>query len=191
VDDSDIPGTHSGWGVTARHVQQLLGGDNKLALQYGQGGGVGFGIPDSLVLDSGVTRLRIVDVLTFQPTPAFGGQFGVIFQHDELDPGSQNWLTIGGRASYALSQHFKLLLEVGHDNVKAEGGDARSLTKITFAPVIAAAEAFTTRPELRLFYTFATWNDAARVAGIDSGGIYAPTDKTSGSTFGIHAETWW
>ena len=40
---SNDPDTHGGWGVTLQHVQQLLGGDNKLALQYGRGGGTGFG----------------------------------------------------------------------------------------------------------------------------------------------------
>jgi maltoporin len=190
LDYSDNPATHSGWGATVRHVQELLGGTNKLAIQYGQGGGVGFGIPDSLVLESGVTRLRIVDVLTIQPTTAIGGQAGVIFQHDELDPGSQDWISIGGRVSFAFTEHAKLLLDVGHDSVNPAVGDQRSLTKITFGPAISAGEAFTSRPELRLFYTFATWNDAARIAGIDSGGIYSTTDKTSGSTFGLHAETW-
>jgi maltoporin len=191
VDYSDNDDTHSGWGATVRHVQEMLGGTNKLAIQYGQGGGTGFGIPDSLVLESGVSRLRIVDVLTIQPTAEFGGQLGVIYQRDDLDPGTQTWLSVGARGSYALSEHFKLILEAGHDNVKPEGGDARSLTKITFAPAISATQGFMTRPEFRLFYTFAAFNDAAREANVDSGGIYTATTKTSGSSFGIQAETWW
>jgi maltoporin len=51
--------THGGWGVTFQYVQDLLGGNNKLAFQYGKGGGTGFGTlsrfyyPDfSLNLDS-------------------------------------------------------------------------------------------------------------------------------------------
>jgi maltoporin len=191
VDDSDVAGTHSGWGVTVRHVQKALGGDNKLAFQYGQGGGTGFGIPDSLVNDSDVTRMRIVDVFTFQPLPWFGGQLGVIYQRDDADAGGQNWLTVGARPVIGFNEYFKLLVEIGHDSVKPEGGETRSLTKITVAPAISAGQAFTSRPELRLFYTFATWNDAARGAGVDSAGIYTPTDKTSASTFGIHGETWW
>ena len=35
--------THGGWGVTVQFVQKVLGGDNKLAFQYGRGGGTGFG----------------------------------------------------------------------------------------------------------------------------------------------------
>jgi maltoporin len=48
-----------------------------------------------------------------------------------------------------------------------------------------------TRPELRLFYTYAMWDDAARGANIDSGSLYRNTNKRSGATFGLQGETWW
>jgi maltoporin len=49
------------------------------------------------------------------------------------------------------------------------------------------------RPELRLFFTYAQWNEAAAVPGIDSGRIYSQDypDKLSGMTFGLQGETWW
>src|SRR5205807_7568167 len=40
---SNDPASHSGWGGTFQFVQRVLGGDNKLAVQYGRGGGTGFG----------------------------------------------------------------------------------------------------------------------------------------------------
>src|SRR5206468_9858699 len=40
---SSNPASHGGWGVTVQFVQTLLGGKNKLAFQYGRGGGTGFG----------------------------------------------------------------------------------------------------------------------------------------------------
>ena len=43
VDFSNDPNTHGGWGGTFQYVQKALGGDNKLAVQYGRGGGTGFG----------------------------------------------------------------------------------------------------------------------------------------------------
>ena len=48
-----------------------------------------------------------------------------------------------------------------------------------------------TRPELRLFYTYALWNEAARIATVDSGMLFTNTIYLSGSTFGVQAETWW
>ena len=46
------------------------------------------------------------------------------------------------------------------------------------------------RPELRLFYTLARWNAAARGATVDSGLVYTATNLTEGSIFGLQAETW-
>ena len=47
------------------------------------------------------------------------------------------------------------------------------------------------RPELRLFFTFAQWNEAARGLGIDPGKVYRSTDYLSGVNVGLQAETWW
>ena len=46
---------------------------------------------------------------------------------------------------------------------------------------------FLTRPELRLFATYAGWNDNAK--GSVGGAAFA--DKTSGLTVGAQVEAWW
>jgi maltoporin len=193
--------THGGWGVTVQHVQKLLGGDNKLAFQYGRGGGTGFGTlarfyyPDfSLYFAPSEVRLRIVDVLTIQPTDWLGAQVGLVYQHDDLGNAGQktDWYSAGTRVSYAFTKHAKLLGEVGYDRVKkSNGSEPQWLAKFTIAPAIAAAKGFWTRPELRLFYTWAVWNEAARTATVDSGRLYTATNFLSGATFGLQAETWW
>jgi maltoporin len=94
--------------------------------------------------------------------------------------------------SVAFTEHFKLLGEAGYDRVvKSNGAAPQFLTKLTVAPAITTGKGFLTRPELRLFYTWALWNDAARTASIDSGMLYTSTLFLSGSTFGMQAETWW
>ncbi|HKO53240.1 MAG TPA: carbohydrate porin [Polyangiaceae bacterium] len=200
---SDDPATHGGWGVTLQHVQQLLGGNNKLAFQYGRGGGTGFGTlarfyyPDfSVRHELKESRVRVVDVLTVQPTPWLGAQAAFVYQHDDLGTpgtgGKTDWISAGTRIGYAFTEHAKLLGEVGLDHVKKNNGaDAQWLAKFTIAPAITVGKAFMSRPELRLFYTWAMWNEAARTASIDSGRLYTATDKLSGATYGIQAETWW
>ncbi|MEO8902096.1 MAG: carbohydrate porin [Polyangiaceae bacterium] len=192
--------THGGWGVTVQHVQQLLGGNNKLAFQYGKGGGTGFGTlgrfyyPDfSLYHDPAESRIRVVDVLTVQPTDSLGGQGAFVYQHDDLGGGNTtNWMSAGARLAYAFTEHFKLLGEVGYDHVtKSNGSNPQMLTKLTIAPAITAGKGFNSRPELRLFYTWAMWNEAARGATVDSGHLYTDTLKLSGATFGVQGETWW
>ena len=200
---SNDPATHGGWGVTVQHVQQLLGGDNKLAFQYGRGGGTGFGTlarfyyPDfSVRHELSESRVRVVDVLTIQPTEWLGAQAAFVYQHDDLGtPGlgaKTDWYSAGTRLGWAFTEHAKLLGEVGFDRVKKNNGaDPQFLAKFTVAPAITAGKGFMTRPELRLFYTWAMWNEAARTATVDSGSVYTTTNKLSGATFGLQAETWW
>jgi len=199
---SNNPSTSGGWGVTFRFVQKVLGGDNKATFQYGKGAGTGFGTlaryyyPDfSLYNDPKELRIRFVDVLTIQPGNGwFGAQAAFVYQHDDLGNAGQvqNWLSAGGRVSAGITEHFKVLGEVGFDRVtKSNGSPAQYLTKLTIAPTISTGRGLLTRPELRLFFTWAMWNEAARTATVDSGMLYTSTDFLSGSIFGVQAETWW
>lgn len=193
--------THGGWGVTLQHVQKLLGGENKLAFQYGKGGGTGFGTlsrfyyPDfSLYFDPTETRLRVVDVLTIQPTESLGAQVGLVYEHDDLGNAGQktDWYSAGARLSWGFTEHAKLLGEAGYDRVKKSNGSTPQwLAKFTIAPTLAAAKGFWARPELRAFYTYAMWNETARGATIDSGRLYTNSLLLSGSTAGLQAEAMW
>jgi maltoporin len=201
--DSGNTNTHSGWGITLQHVQDVLGGTNKIALQYGKGGGTGFGTlsrfyyPDfSIYWGASESRMRVTDVLTIQPTDYLGAQVGVVFQRDSLgqEGSKQDWYSAGTRLSWSFTDHAKLLGEAGYDRVKkANGADPQWLAKLTIAPALAGAKGFWGRPEIRLFYTWAVWNEYARTATIDSGRIYTDTYKNllSGSIFGIQAEAMW
>jgi len=202
ADYSDNSSTSGGWGVTFRFVQKMLGGDNKIAVQYGRGAGTGFGTlaryyyPDfSLYNSPNESRFRVVEVLTIQPGNAwFGAQATVVYQHDDLGNGGQrqDWWSAGGRASVGVTENFKVLGEVGFDRVtKSNGAPPQYLTKVTIAPTLSTGRGLLTRPELRLFYTWAVWNEAARTATIDSGRLYTTTDFLSGSTFGLQAEASW
>lgn len=200
-DTNGNPVTHGGWGATVQHVQQLLGGDNKLALQYGRGGGTGFGTlsrfyyPDfSLYFTSSESRLRLVEVLTIQPLEWLGAQGAFVYQHDDLGNSGlkTDWISAGMRVAWGFNKYAKLLGEVGYDHVKkSNGSDPQLLAKFTIAPALSTGRSLMARPELRLFYTWAMWNEAARTASIDSGHVYTTTDLLSGSTFGVQGETWW
>ncbi len=193
--------THGGWGATVQFVQQVLGGENKLAVQYGRGGGTGFGTlarfyyPDfSIYFAPAEFRVRVVDVLTIQPHPWFGTQAAIVYQHDDLGVQGQktDWYSAGTRLSFAPLRHAKLLTEVGYDQIKKNNGsNPQYLIKFTPALAITADQGFWARPELRLFWTYAQWNSTARTATIDSGRLYTTTNYLSGSSFGLQAETWW
>jgi maltoporin len=199
---SNNPATHGGWGGTFQFVQQVLGGDNKLAIQYGRGGGTGFGTlarfyyPDfSVRHDLAESRFRLLDVLTIQPTRWLGAQLAGVFQRDDLGSGQgsvTDWYSTGGRVGIGFTEHAKVLGEAGFDLVKkSNGADPQWLAKFTGAVAITAGRAFLTRPEVRVFGTYATWNVPARTANVDSGQLYTTTAFLSGITFGLQAETWW
>ncbi|WP_369959493.1 maltoporin [Pseudomonas benzenivorans] len=196
-----IEGAHSGWSITAQHKQQDfldLGGTNTLALQYGPGPGTALGSTGDVLLDDSAKRYRLVEFFDWQIAPRLGGQFLVVYQKDErADMDDENWLSVGGRASYAFTEQFKLVGELGHDQVDASGG-TRKLSKFTVAPTWSpAGPGFWARPELRLYYTYASWNQAAQEAASRMAAGSALSDSGAfgsarhGSNFGVQVEYWW
>jgi maltoporin len=199
--------THGGWGATLQHVQDVLGGNNKLAIQYGKGGGTGFGTlarfyyPDfSLRPNVTQSRLRILDVLTIQPVDWFGAQVVGVYQRDDEGTGVSGavttWYSAGARASFAFVEHAKAIGEFGYDQVNKSNGsqtDPQTLAKGTLALAVSSGKALMARPELRLFTTYARWSETARIAVIDSARIYTDNYPTylSGWTFGLQGEAWW
>jgi maltoporin len=197
-----IEHAYSGWSVTAQHKQADflgLGGTNTLALQYGPGPGTALGSTGDVLLDRSAKRYRLVEFFDWQATPRWGGQAQFVYQKDKRAEGKdeQNWLSVGARTSYAFTEQFKLVGEVGHDRVEAEGG-TRKLNKFTVAPTWSpSGPGFWTRPEVRLYYTYASWNQAAQRAASELAAGSALSDSGAfgsarhGSNFGMQVEYWW
>ncbi|WOB08450.1 carbohydrate porin [Piscinibacter gummiphilus] len=104
------------------------------------------------------------------------------------------WFMIGARTDTHLSGPFRFLAEVGHDQVKPDGGGAtQNLTKGTLAVAASAGKEAGSRPTVRLFVTHAIWNDAVRTAGglssTNTRQVFG--DKKSGTSVGVQAESWW
>jgi len=198
IADPDRGDSNSGWSVTAQHEQVgFLGGSNTFAVQYGEGPGTGLGYTGNVQLDDSAKSWRVVEFFDWQVTPRFSGQFQVVYQKDKRQGGDQDWISVGMRPVYALTEEFKLVAEVGHDQVDAEAG-TRKLTKFTIAPTWSpAGPDFWARPEFRLYYTYAQWNDAAQDAAnvIAAGSALSETgafgSAQHGSNFGVQVEYWW
>ncbi|MBB3105190.1 maltoporin [Azomonas macrocytogenes] len=197
IQKPDSSNAHSGWALSAQHMQAGVqgSGTNTFALQYGRGPGTGLGFTGNPTLDDSNKSWRLVENLVWQITPRFSGQFEVVYQKDiRTDSDDQRWLSIGVRPVYALTEHIKLQAEVGRDQIKAPDG-TRQLTKFTIAPAWSfAGMEYWARPELRVYYTYATWNKAAQRAAdpgstLSSTGAFG-TDR-HGSNFGAQLEWWW
>ena len=199
IADPDRGDSNSGWSVTAQHEQiGFLGGSNTFAVQYGEGPGTGLGYTGDVTLDESAKSWRVVEFFDWQVTPRFGGQFQAVYQKDtRQDGGDQDWISVGVRPVYALTEEFKLVAELGHDQIDAEAG-TRKLTKFTIAPTWSpAGPEFWARPEFRLYYTYAQWNDAAQEAAnlMATGSALSETgafgSAQHGSNFGVQVEYWW
>ena len=200
---SNNPATHGGWGVTLQLRAEAARRRQQAGLPVRQGGGNGLRHARALLLPRllALQRPRASSGFgssTCSPfNPATAGlalRLAVVFQHDDLGNSGQvtDWLSAGARVSVAFTEHFKLLGEAGYDRVtKSNGSPEQYLTKLTIAPTISSGRGLLTRPELRLFFTWAVWNEAARIATIDSGMLFTNSIYLSASTFGVQAETWW
>jgi len=182
-------GGRKGAGLTARLDQDDLFGTglkNMAWIQYAQGStslSANFG---NLMWGQDSKNWRVVESVNWQKG-AIGGQALVLFAAEKNGDGVKtNSATVGGRVSYAVTKNFKMLGELGFSQVKPEGLETRHLTKLTIAPTLSTGPDFWTRPELRLYATFAKWNKAAG----DVTGQDGFADKTSGNSFGAQIE-WW
>lgn len=199
VDEPDEGNATSGWALTVQHLQEeVLGGTNTLALQYGRVPGNALGYTGNESVGPQARTWRVVEYLQWQTTRRFGGGVQLVYQKDQRrDGGDQEWWSVGIRPTYALSEQFKLVAELGHDQVDAEDG-TRKLSKFTIAPTWSpTGPGFSDRPEIRLYYTYASWNRAAQRAAdelsagtaLSTSGAFA--DARHGSNVGVQIEHWW
>lgn len=176
------------------HTQNnVLGGFNRIALQYGRGvvANLSPGAP-AFGAGSSDKAWRIVEQLMVQPEGTNWTGMGTFVYEDQI--GKQKWISYGARPQYHFNDRWSLAVDFGHDEVKPDGASRRTLNKITIAPQISAGRQFFSRPVLRAFYTYARWNDAAQAAApagdtLSATGVFG--SSTNGSTFGIQAEAWW
>ena len=117
-------------------------------------------------------------MLTIQPLDWLGGQVAGVYQHDTNYLGSPglttNWYSAGGRAAVAFAKHGKLLGEAGYDRASTGAARSQYLAKFTGAIALTADRGFLSRPELRLFYTWARWNPTAATAPGSTPAIFTP-----------------
>ncbi|ACO78894.1 LamB type porin [Azotobacter vinelandii CA] len=196
----DSEDAHSGWSVAVQHKQEgFLGGKyNTFALQYGEGAGTRLGYTGDSELDKENKSWRMVEYFDWQTTERFGGQFQLVYQKDVRPDGdNMRWLSVGVRPVYAFTETFKVSAEIGHDQIKATDG-TRKLTKFTIAPTWSpGGPGFWARPELRLYYTYATWNEAAQRAATEMNPESALSETGAfgtdrhGGNFGVQVEYWW
>jgi len=195
IEKASYPGSASGWQITAQHRQSgLFGvGNNTFALQYGRGPGTGLG-GTFVGAPKGLSRFRLVEAFDWQ-VDRLGGQATVVFQRTSLGNTDVDWISAGVRPVYAIRDNVKLALEVGYDRADTAVGKTAQLGKATLAAAWSPkGPNWTQRPEFRVYYTRAHWNEAAQAAAspgsaLSSTGAF--DNARHGGNFGVQIEHWW
>jgi maltoporin len=167
-----------------------IGGSNVVWVQYAQGSAyanMGFG---GLTDPSSTKTQRIIESVTWQ-LGNFGGQGIIGYTEHKSTAGSVKYTSLGGRGSWAFTNNFKLVGELGYDKVNQVSGLPNTdMWKLTVAPTVAFDRGFWARPEIRLYGTYGSWNDGANTASGPTG--YGDLgNKKNAFTYGIQGEVWW
>jgi maltoporin len=198
-----------------QHNINLLGGRNKLTFQYGTGSAAPLTNYAQFDNSSKSKQWRLVEDFVVNPTDQFSlavvGTYADYTQRYSNAPGNVNapWNSakqwgLGLRPVFNFTELMGIAVEGGMQSLDPSGNvKANTLWKVTPAFIVHPAPgpggAFFTRPELRIFATYASWNTESQQAGIFGQGA-CPTNTAPGQvygcdknglTFGAQVESWW
>ncbi len=203
IAESDMDDT--GYMLTLEHTQgEFFGGFNKFVVQYAtdamtahclgsNGQGVSALTSDNLdgndfyrIMDHGVVGLG--ENVEMQYLASYNN-----LSFKETGKPDQTWISLGVRPVYFWNDIMSTAVELGYDQVdnafKTDAGDWKDskLTKLTVAQQWPAGRGYWARPQIRVFGTYANWNDDSK--GQIGGEAFA--NDTDGFTFGVQMEAWW
>lgn len=188
-----------GWMFTAEHTQSILKGFNKFVLQYATDAmtSKGNGRSDGGSINNDGFMWRVLDHGAVSLDERWDLMYVGMYQNIDLEnKDGTEWWTIGVRPMYKWTSIMSTLLEVGYDNVKSQlTNDTNSQYKITLVQQWQAGNSIWSRPALRIFATYAKWNEKW---GYNDGVVARDTRATTYSrgdnsewSFGAQMEIWW
>ncbi len=193
----------NGYMITAEHTQgNFFGGFNKFVVQYAT---------DSMTSwNSGHSQggsnannghmLRLINHGAISLTDKIELMYALIYEKTDLDKATWNedlgrnvsgktWYSAGIRPMYKWTDNMSTLLELGYDRIKdQETGLKNDLTKVTIAQQWQAGNSIWSRPAIRVFGTYAHWNDKFDTQKRTDAGYKA---KDGEFIAGVQFEAWW
>ncbi|WP_018605439.1 maltoporin [Uliginosibacterium gangwonense] len=191
-----------GYALTAQYTLGVLGGFNRVHFSFAKdGASLSHGAKWWADNTYKYTGMQVMDHLVFS-SGKFNGSAVVGFQSEKDVPWyngtTRKEMTVGFRPWYHIDDLYSIGGEVGHINVKPENnGKTQILNKVTVAGQLSAGMDYWSRPVLRLYYTYAKWNDALKGSNVTCTGRDCKTladgfaNATNGSTYGLQFEAWW
>ncbi|MGJ0579147.1 maltoporin [Xenorhabdus bovienii] len=192
--------------LTAEHTQSMLGGFNKFVVQYATDAMTSYnsGHSEGASVNNDGHMLRILNHGAINITDKWDLMYLAMYQNIDRDNRNGNtWYTVGVRPMYKWTPIMSTLLEVGYDNVKSQRTkDTNNQYKITLAQQWQAGDSIWSRPAIRLFTTYAKWDEkwgyanknddyTKGVAYSDSSSHRFSRGNSDEFTFGAQFEAWW
>jgi maltoporin len=176
--------------LMVKHSQgNIMNGGNNLAIDYKTGCFLNDGCNENL------WRLTVSEDLLIQPTKQFALNLAAIWMYDQNATKDKiNGIGVGIRPLLKLADHFAIQGDAGYFYNKSDvsGSKANTMFKGTIAPTITPFTdgfAWSVRPEIRFYVTYASWNKEQNGTTGFGGGTFGP-DATSGVTYGAMVDTW-
>ena len=181
-----------GYMATAEYTQgNFFGGFNKFTAQYAKDSMVdGPGHAYGSLADNRGHMLRLINQGTFQASDKVEVMYALIYQKNDLDnKQGKTWYSAGIRPMYKWTDTMSTLLEVGYDRIKDQAtGKKNDLMKYTVAQQWQAGSSIWARPAIRVFGTYAHWNDKFNQSARTDAGYKAKDGEFIG---GVQFEAWW
>ena len=199
-----------GWMFTAEHTQSMMKGFNKFVVQYATDSMIsqGKGQARGGSVDNDGSLIRILDHGAITLADKWDLMYVGMYQNIDRDNNNgTEWWTVGVRPMFKWTPIMSTLLEVGYDNVKSQQtGDRNDQYKITLAQQWQAGDSIWSRPAIRVFATYAKWDEKWGYVKTDSEGNFSSTAASNSTvtpfgttsrgdsdewTFGAQMEIWW
>jgi maltoporin len=185
----------------------LTGGSSKVGFQAGKGLGANVGGCNGTYMNEDALSMQLIawgvsnitDKLKVSPSFAFRNISKREGENHGNGKDDFSWFGITVRPQYNFTRNLALQAEVGYEKghvwapveswTSGKGLEEADIFKLTIAPTITLDDtSFWTRPQLRAFATYATFDKNATNAGIND---ISMAGKDNGMVYGVQMEAWW
>ena len=185
--------TKRGYMATIEHTQgNFFGGFNKFTAQYAKDAMTSWSTGHSQggSANNKGDMLRLINQGVVQASDKVEVMYALIYEKTDLDNKlGKTWYSAGVRPMYKWNDTMSTLLEVGYDRIKDQAtGKKNDLMKYTIAQQWQAGNSIWARPAIRVFGTYAHWNDKFNTANRTDAGYKAKDGEFIG---GVQFEAWW
>lgn len=169
---------------------------NQVALQYGYGCNSSLSAAGNTPPTDDNSRahiVRLTEMYDHQFTERWSAEAVGVLQYMNNGAGADadaTWASCGARPVYNFLKHFGVELEPGVDYINDRSNKVDSyLFKLTAALRVTPAPDFFSRPEFRVFATYAQWGKDFEGNTALGGNAFA--SQRNGMNFGVQVEHWW